>query len=80
MQAATLSIISFGSVYWSDIQDAHIYIKINRKFDVDDMPPPAMGRERQGKQSSGLLQRAACGSRFRAGVTGIKPTIYIKMR
>ena len=79
MQAVTLSTTSFGSVYWSDIQDAYIY-KINRKFDVDDMPPPAMGRERQGKQSSGLLQRAACGSRFRAGVTGIKPAGYFAVR
>ena len=36
-------------------------------INVSDMPPTARGRERQGKQSSGLLQRAACGSRFRAG-------------
>ncbi len=27
------------------------------------LPPPARGRERPGKQSSGLLQRTACGSR-----------------
>ena len=45
-------------------------------INVSDMPPTARGRERQGKQSSGLLQRAACGSRFRAGVAGIKPIVF----
>ena len=51
MQAATLSTTSFGSVYWSDIQDAYIYI-INRKFDVDDMPPPARGCLPNGRRGS----------------------------
>ena len=31
------------------------------------LPPPARGRERPGKQSSGLLQRTACGSRTGRG-------------
>ena len=38
------------------------------------MPPPARGRERISKRSSGPLQRAA--SKVKAGVTGISVNHY----
>ena len=54
---------------------------INSDRYIDDVPPPARGRERLGKEPSGLLQRTACSSRNvrEAGVIGISVGIYYLM-
>jgi len=50
-------------------------------YGIGILPPPARGRERPGKQSSGLLQRTACGSRTGRGPqSGRRPMEYIVNR